>query len=266
MASVEDLRTDLSAEQTALDSMLGLLKPADWDRDTPAEGWTIKDTISHLAFYDEAATVAVEEPDLFEESLEMIEADIQAFLDEPLERGRAMTPDEVQDWWWESRNDMLLAFETLEEGQRVKWYGPSMSAASFITARLMEVWAHGQDIADAMNLHRRPTDRLKHVAHIGIKALPFSFANNGLAPPSEDVSVRLTSHIGEVWSWGTSRDDRVSGSAEDFCLVVTQRRHVDDTDLVVEGPVARRWIDIAQAFAGPPGKGRRPGQFPKRHA
>jgi uncharacterized protein (TIGR03084 family) len=137
-----------------------------------------------------------------------------------------------------------------------------MSLASFVSARLMEAWAHGQDVVDGVGISRPPTDRLRHVAHIGVRSRPFSYTVRGREPPTGPVSVELVAPSGETWAWeAEGSPDVVRGSALGFCLVVTQRRHIDDTDVVAEGPRAREWMEIAQAFAGPPGPGRTPGQF-----
>jgi uncharacterized protein (TIGR03084 family) len=126
----------------------------------------------------------------------------------------------------------------------------------------METWAHGQDVADALGVTRVPSDRLRHVAHIGVGARTFSYLANGLEVPTELVRVELTAPGGTVWTWGPAdAANRVNGPALDFCLVVTQRRHRDDTALEATGPLADQWLSIAQAFAGPPGGGRRAGQF-----
>jgi uncharacterized protein (TIGR03084 family) len=127
----------------------------------------------------------------------------------------------------------------------------------------METWAHGQDVVDTIGAQREPTDRLRHVAHLGVRARPNSYAANGRDVPPDPVEVRLVGPHGDAWSWNEGAYDRVSGPALDFCLVVTQRRHLDDTQLVLEGPLAKEWMSIAQAFAGPPGSGREPGQFEK---
>jgi len=106
------------------------------------------------------------------------------------------------------------------------------------------------------------TEVHRHVAHLGVLTRGYSFRNQGRAVPTEDVRVELRSPSGEPWIWGdASATNRVTGSARGFCLVVTRRRHAADTDLVIEGDVARQWMEIAQAFAGPPGPGRQPGQF-----
>jgi uncharacterized protein (TIGR03084 family) len=162
-------------------------------------------------------------------------------------------------WWREARAELLRALPEVDPTSRVPWYGPPMSPASFTTARLMETWAHGQDVADALGIERSPTDRLRHVAFIGVRALPNSYRVRDLPVPEVPVRVELRAPSGEVWCWGDEgAGDVVRGPALDFCLVVTQRRHVDDTELVAEGPVATEWMQVAQAFAGPAGPGRSP--------
>jgi uncharacterized protein (TIGR03084 family) len=142
---------------------------------------------------------------------------------------------------------------------RLPWYGPDMAAASSVTAQLMETWAHGQDVADALGAVLEPTDRLRHIAHLGVRTAGFSFALRGLPAPTDPVRVELVAPNGAVWAWGPAgAGDRVSGPALDFCLLVTQRRHRGDVTLDVVGATAERWMSVAQAFAGEPGPGRQP--------
>jgi uncharacterized protein (TIGR03084 family) len=134
-----------------------------------------------------------------------------------------------------------------------------MSPASFATARLMEYWAHGQDVADALGVRRTPTARLRHICHLGLRTRGFSYSNRGLTPPDVPVAVELEAPDGSTWTYGEpSAQERVTGTAEDFCLLVTQRRHRGDTALVASGTTAQEWLGIAQCFAGPPGPGRAP--------
>jgi uncharacterized protein (TIGR03084 family) len=137
-----------------------------------------------------------------------------------------------------------------------------MGILSFLSARLMETWAHGQDVADALGHQRVATDRLRHVAHLGVRTRPFSYLVRGLDLPAGRIDVVLTAPSGELWEWAVGEDDagqpasRVEGQALDFCLVVTQRRNWSDAGLLVEGDGAAEWLSLAQAFAGPPGPGR----------
>jgi uncharacterized protein (TIGR03084 family) len=176
--------------------------------------------------------------------------------------GRTITPAQLLERWRAGRGAMLTAFKPLDPKLRVPWFGPDMSAVSFATARLMETWAHGQDIADAIGVQREPSDRLKHIVHIGVTAIPWSYTVRKLDLPTEPIHVAVTAPSGETWTWGPpDATNVVRGPALDLALVVTQRRHRNDTALEAVGPVANEWLSIAQAFAGPPGPGRKAGQF-----
>jgi len=255
MAAICD---DLAAEKAELVGVLTALDAAGWDLATPAEGWAIRDQVGHLAFFDERALEAHLDPAGFLASL----AGGGGLTDEHLARGRAMTPPELLAWWDRANRALLDAYRLLDPAARVVWYGPPMAARSKITARIMETWAHGQDIVDALGVARVPTMRLRHVCHVGVRARAFAFSVNGLAAPETDVRVELEAPDGSTWSWGDPEAaDRVTGHGLDFALLVTQRRHLEDVAVSAEGPVATRWLEIAQAFAGPPGAGRAPGQF-----
>lgn len=253
---------DLRAEHEALEAVVADLSAADWDRDTPAEGWSIRDSIGHLAYFDGTATTAALEPELFRQEVEAALSGEKDLMAEHVRMGRDLDAADVLAWWRERRAGLLDALGPLDPSSRLPWYGPPMAARSFATARLMETWAHGQDIVDALGAERPPSDRLRHVAHIGVRARPFAYATRGLDVPEAPVRVELNGPGGDVWMWGPEDAvDTVRGDALDLCLVVTQRRHPDDVSLDVQGPAATEWISIAQAFAGPPGEGRRPGQF-----
>ena len=258
--SLPELLADLADEQAELDALVAPLSPEAWDAPTPAEGWSVRDQIGHLAHFDEMACLAIEAPDRFDERARAVFQAVSEGRDpmaEHLDRGRAMTGGQLLEWWRRARGAFLAAAEGLPAGARVPWYGPPMSPLSFVSARLMETWAHGQDVADALGRVRLPTGRLVLVAQLGVRARPFSFPARGLEPPAGDLRVELEGPAGERWEWGAEgAPARVRGSALDFCLVVTQRRHVAATRLVVEGEEAESWMAIAQAFAGPPGRGR----------
>jgi uncharacterized protein (TIGR03084 family) len=259
-ADMNDLADDLAAETVVLRELVAGLDEQGWRRATPAPGWSIADQISHLAHFDEAAIQSATSPQEFQAELARLDESVSP--DSIAERYRTVPPATLLDWFDTSRAELLATFRKLNPSVRVPWFGMYMSAASSLTARLMETWAHGQDVADALGTRREPTDRLRHVAHLGVAARPFSFAAHGRPIPGEKVRVELISPGRDMWLWGPPEaPDRVAGSALDFCLAVTQRRHLDDTSLVISGPVATEWMSIAQAFAGEPGAGREPGQF-----
>jgi uncharacterized protein (TIGR03084 family) len=258
---------DLDAEHQDLDRIVAPLDAAAWDTPTPAEPWAIRDQIGHLAYFDREAVRAITQPEAFTAGLTEIVADPDGWMTRSLAEGRALAPPDLLALWRERRTALQAAADGLDPKARIPWYGPPMGALSFLSARLMETWIHGQDVADALTIERTPTARLRHIAHIAVRARAFNYAQHGKPLPEGEVRVELEAPGGETWPWGSEdAPDRVSGDAEEFCLVTTQRRHIADTDLRVEGALATEWMAIAQTFAGPPGPGRRPGQFPKRRA
>ena len=244
------LLDDLTAEWAELDSWLD---GADLDTATPAEGWTIADQLGHLAFYDEREVLSLTDPDRFRTELAALleSGDLADFGD--IHRTR---DDEPRAWLAHARADMVAAFAEKDPKDRLPWYGPDMSARSAATARLMETWAHGQDVADALGIERVPTNRLRHVAHLGVVTFGWSHLNRGETPPSVPPRVELTGPSGDVWVWHEDGDGLVRGPALDFCLLVTQRAPRASLALEVEGDAADHWLDIAQAFAGPATDGR----------
>ena len=261
--TLPDLVTDLRAEHAALDEVVSALSPAGWTSSTPSPGWTVADQIAHLTYFDGTATTAITQPDDFRAAnagLFAVLADGGGDMDElTLSWSRGLEASELLARWRANRSRLLDAAASLDDGTRVAWYGPSMGAKSFLTARLMETWAHGQDVVDAVGASREPTDRLRHIAQLGVITRTWSFTNRGLPAPEGRVLVELDAPSGDVWRWNDdATDGAVRGSAVDFCLVVTQRRHVDDTALRTQGEAARAWMERAQAFAGAPTDGPSP--------
>lgn len=261
-AVIEGLVADLAAEQGALAAVLAGRPDRDWEIATPAKGWDVRDQIAHLAHFDAITTLSIGDRAAFVRLRDGL-PDLQKYIDGIGERNRTRSGVEMLALWQEESDGLRRAALSADPKARVPWFGPDMSLASKLTARIMETWAHGQDVVDALGARRPATDRLRHVARIGVLAFPNSFRVRGLEVPEATVFVCLElPGGGQPWVWGEAQAaDRVVGSAEDFCLVVTQRRHLDDTRLEVAGPVASAWMQVAQAFAGPPGPGREPGQF-----
>ncbi len=259
MASVfEEVVSDLEGEHLALERVLEQLDDAAFERDTHAIGWKVRDQVAHLAHFDEAATLAIEDPDGFKSHFRRPENSESAYL----ERARALSAEELVERWRINSTALRRAAEGLDPSARIPWAGPPMSGVSHVTARLMETWSHGLDVVDVVEAERPDTDRLRHVAFLGVRTRPFSYSNRGLEPSRIPVRVILTAPSGATWELGEESDENiVRGSATDFCRVVAQRRHIRDTDLEVVGPAAQEWMGIAQIFAGPPGPGRKPGEF-----
>ena len=253
------LAEDLHAETTELHGVIEPLDEQGWEAPTPAPGWRIQEQVAHLAYFDEAATTAATDADQFQRELDEAVRDPDGITERISRRSRAMQPGAVLAWFGSARRTMIETMLALDPSTRVPWYGPPMSVASSLTARIMETWAHGQDVYDALDRIHPPTPALRQVSHIGVQTFANSFVTRGLDVPNVSVFVDLSGPDGSVWTWGDpTSDERVWGTAVDFALVVTQRRHLDDTALHRQGAVAEQWLSIAQAFAGPPGAGRTP--------
>lgn len=253
------LLDDLRDESAALDDLVAGLPPERWALDTPAAGWTVAHQIAHLAWTDRAALAAAADPEEFRRLLARAQEAPYGFVDEGAARGAAQPPGVLLDRWRQGREELRRVLLAQPAGTRMPWFGPAMSVGGVASGRLMETWAHGQDVADALGVRRAPTARLRHVARIGVRTRDFAYAVNGLTPPAAEFRVELTAPGGggETWAYGPEdAAERVTGPALDFCLLVTQRVHRADTALVTEGAEAERWLGIAQAFAGPPGGGR----------
>lgn len=266
MVTLTELLSDLDAEYDDLRSVVEDLPDdaPEWDLVTPVEGWAVRDQISHLAFFDEAGRLAMVDPEAFGRLADEVMASVGDPMDVHLVPGRAMGGDELLQWWETAHRGMIEAFSAADPKARVPWFGPPMGVLSFISARLMETWAHGQDVCDALDTDRVATARLFHIAHLGVRARPFSYAVRGREVPEGRIQVAVTSPAGDAWVWEIGDDAEgvpvatVTGTALDFCLTVAHRRNIADTDLVVTGALAEDWMAIAQAFAGPPGPGRPP--------
>lgn len=251
------LLSDLQAESDTLLEVLGELTPGQWSAPTPAARWAIRDQVSHLAFFDDSARSAITDPDRFvAESSELMQGGMD-FPDRIAVSTREIEEDRLLAWFTKSRTALLEVLQTTHPRLRVPWYGPNMSVASSATARLMETWAHGRDIYDALGIVPEPSPGLRSIAHLGVSTFGFAHEINGRAVPTDPVRVELQSPNGEVWTWGEPDAlNKITGPAEQFALVVTQRANVEDTDLTVDGAVATGWMEIAQAYAGAPGTGR----------
>jgi uncharacterized protein (TIGR03084 family) len=257
MAGPGPVVADLGAESDDLDALVAPLPAHRWAEPTPAPGWTIAHQIGHLSWTDRVALTAVTDEAGFAEVLKAAQTDPAGFVDAAAEELATLAPAELLADWRVTRGRLHKVLLTVPEGRKLPWFGPPMSAASMATARLMETWAHGLDVADALGVKRPATERLRSIAHIGVRTRDFSFVINNLAPPTEPFLVELRGPGGDTWSWGPpDAAQRVTGSAEDFCFLVTQRRPASALDVTAHGPDAQRWLRIAQAFAGPPGPGR----------
>lgn len=257
-ADLDALAGHLAEETAAVLSAIGGAGRRAWTTETAATGWTVFDQVSHLAYFDEAATASARGRAAFAPYLDEALLLGDKLCDVVAERARARTSTELRSWWLEARATMVAAMVAAGASTRVAWYGPDFSVASSMTGRIMETWAHAQDVYDALGSTHPCTAALYDVARLCARTRANSYAAHGLEVPSTDVAVELGAPDGSTWRFNEGAPEVISGDAIEFCLVATQRRHRDDTALQATGPAAAEWLTIAQAFAGPPGAGRAP--------
>jgi uncharacterized protein (TIGR03084 family) len=254
-ADLGALGAHLGEETTALCAALDAAGDEAYALPTPSPGWTVADQMSHLAYFDEVATTSVLDPVAFSSMRDEADRLGASLPDEVAARYRDRSPDELRRWFNAARGSMVDAMLAAGPSLRVPWYGPDYSVASAMTGRIMETWAHGQDVFDALGVAHPSTRALHDVARLCARTRANSYVTHGRVLPDEEVAVELHAPDGTTWTFGEGTS-AVRGDAVEFCLVATQRLHVADTSLEADGPAAQEWLELAQAFAGPPGSGR----------
>ena len=242
---MREILSDLVAEQQFLDQSLQRIPIKHWDRPTPATGWTVRDTISHLADFAELAADTLAGGDRVMEW--RAEADLDTFRQKAIDRGRKMRPQDVIEWWRNGRARVVEPLSHMSADDRVEWIEGSMSAKTFATFRLMETWAHGLDIYQALEIEVEDTARIRHVCWLGWKTLPYAFKAAGEV--YSPIRVEVIGPGYAKWIYGPEdADDLIKGSASDWARIVVRRAAPADVRLKVTGDTAARAIEVAQAF------------------
>ncbi len=258
---LEALLVDLRAESTVVRHLVQTLAGTDWTRPTPAKGWSVAHQIGHLAWTDATSSIAVattlDEKVAGEEWKQVVESAIRApdtFVDDGAAEFAALPPAVLLTRWDDARELLHDRLGGVDPQARIPWFGPPMKPTSMATARLMETWAHGLDIADALGVESIPTDRIRHICHLGYATRAFAYLSREMNVPEHGVFLELIGPGGDVWTWGPEgAEQRITGTAWDFARVAVRRVHPADTELLATGEDARSWLGIVQAFAGPPG-------------
>ena len=262
MNAMQDVYTDLAAEAADLDRVVAALDEAGWQTPTPAPGWTVAHQIAHLGFIAHLAWAAAADRAEFGRLAAAAKDDFEGAVNSALADYLTGGPAQTLARW---RADQAAATKALAEvpaDQVVPWLVNPLPPSILAAAGLMELFGHGQDVYDALGIDRTPTDRIGHLAFFGTRTRDFGYLAHGLTPPTEEFRFELTAPSGLIWNFGPEdATDRITGPAHDFCLLVTRRRHHGDLALTATAGEATRWLDIAQAYRGPAGEGRKPGQF-----
>jgi uncharacterized protein (TIGR03084 family) len=262
MTDGPDVYADLAAEGADIDRLVGGLDPADWALSTPAPGWTIAHQVAHLSATFRLAALAAGRPEVFASVTSRLSPDFNANVDAALAEYLAEPPAVLLRRFRAERAAAEQALGALPPDRVVPWLVRPIPAGVLAAAGMMELFGHGQDIADALGVSRQLTDRIGHLVGFAVRTWDFGYQARGLPTPDVQFRFVMTAPSGRTWAFGpVDAAQRIEGPAEDFCLLVTRRRHRDDLAVRATGPDAEQWLDIAQAYRGPAGAGRRPGQF-----
>jgi uncharacterized protein (TIGR03084 family) len=246
---------DFLEECKALHIVLEPLGDADFETPTLFKGWTVNNILRHLHVWNIAADLSLSDEAAFGEFIANMMAGVRGgrLPDFEAEYLHALSGQSLRSAWIEGAEAMSVRFAVADPKLRLKWVGPDMSALSSVTARLMETWSHAQAIYDVLGVERIDTDRVGNIVRLGVITYGFTWKNRRMEPPGPMPLLRLASPSGVVWEYGEqSNSGLITGSATEFCHVVTQCRNIADTSLEVFGDVAHQWMEVAQCFAGPP--------------
>ena len=247
MTSAVGIIDDLEAEQDRLETLLAALTVDQWATPSAAAGWSIADVVLHLAQTEEgvAFTLTNSDPyDVFDRG----EQALDDAVDDAVRAQRAPA-QEIFERWRVARRAAVDALRAADPDKRVPWAATPLRPQVLATTRLAEHWAHGLDITAPLDLPFPDTDRLRHIAWLGHRTLPYAFGVEGLEP--HDLFCELTAPDGTTtWRYGPEdADSTVRGPAGDFCRIGARRLKPEDSTLVTEGPHAEAALRVLRNYA-----------------
>jgi len=252
----------LTADGDELGRLLTGLDAKQWALPTPSIGWTIAHQIAHLAATFKMAGAAAADPTAFKAMTAQLGPDFDANVMAALGQYLSDPPETLLARFKAELDASVEALAAVPAGQMVPWLVNPLPADVLASAGMMELFGHGQDVADALGVAPNRTDRIKYLVVFGVRTMSFGYLARGETPPDGEFRFELTSPSGEQWEFGPDdATQKITGPAVDFCLLVTRRRHRDDLAMKAVGAEAEHWLDIAQAYRGPAGAGRTAGQF-----
>lgn len=262
MSELQNVISALDADGDEVDRMVAGLDESQWTLPTPAEGWTVAHQIAHLTATFRLAALAASDAQGFTALAATLSPDFDANVQAALSQFVNLPPQALLAQWRGARAAASGALSAVPGDQVVPWLVRPLPPAVLACAGMMELFGHGQDIADALGVRRTYTDRLRYLAGFAVRTWDFGYLARGLSAPETEFRFELVGPSGVQWNFGPeTATQKISGPAADFCLLVTRRRHRDDLALTATGLEAEYWLDIAQAYRGPAGPGRSPGQF-----
>jgi len=252
---VDDLLNALAAQHDELAALVDGCANGAWERPTRCAGWDVGAVLLHLAQIDElAATSARGELEPLEHGLMSTTSEPAATVDgaaaASVDVERAVGGDAIRQRWHAASKEMQAAFATADPHARVTWVTNQLSVQTLAATRLSECWIHTGDIASALDVDLAPTDRLRFVARLAWRTLPYAFEQAGLSMRGS-VALELTAPNGDAWQFepDTPPLTTITGTAAEFCDVAARRIDARDTSLVGVGPDAEAALRLVRTYA-----------------
>lgn len=236
---------DLQAEEDRLESVLDLLGPGDWRRGSGAPGWSVTDVVLHLAQSEEMVVASATS------AAESLRDGEMGALDDIMDarvRAERAEPGVVLDRWRRARRRALDVLRSTDPASPIAWATNPLRPATLATTRLAEHWAHALDVTGPLGVPYPDTPRIRHIAWLAHRSLPYAFALAGEPPP--EVRCELAGPDGQTWVLGPSdAPNRITGPAGDFCRVGARRLAPEESRLVANGPAADTALRLVRNYA-----------------
>ena len=227
----------------------------DWARPTCCEGWDVASVLAHLALTDEGATASARgEFDHHHDGLlgtgERQTVSVDDAAAAQVEAVRAAGGEEIRRRWHDSSETMRAVLQAGDPHTRVTWVAGKLSLQTLATTRLSECWIHTDDIADALGVELQPTDRLRYIARLAWRTLPYAFQRAEMTMHGP-VAMDLVGPNGEQWRFDPDRAavTTIRGSATEFCGVAGRRLDPAATNLVATGADAEAVLRLVRTYA-----------------
>lgn len=237
---------DLEAEQDAIEAMVEGFSVETWLSPSAAAGWSLSDVLLHLAQSEDAVVSTID--GVPRGDLGLVEGDTIDEIMESLVRAERGDPIAIFERWKRARRDAVAALRAADPEARFAWAAAPLRPQALATTRLAEHWAHALDIAEPLGLDYPDTDRLRHIAWLAHRTLPYGFEVAGQA--AVPVYVELTAPSGESWTYGDPEaPSRITGAAGAFCRVGAQRLPPQKSGLETSGPHGEAALRVLRNYA-----------------
>ena len=251
---MQDIIDALADQQAELAGVLDRIEPSDWERPSPCEGWSAADVVLHLAQTNEMAIGSAQ--GRLSAVLDQLTVGLPAAgdVDEGaglmVEAQRGAGRAAIHERYLRSAAEFTALVRDADPHTRVTWVAGELSIHTLATTRLAETWIHTGDVAESVHMTLAPTDRLRHIARLAWRTLPYAFGRAG-RELSGPVAFDLIGPAGESWHFESASPalTTIRGDGVELCRVAARRVEPAATGLVGDGPDADAVLELVRTYA-----------------